>query len=53
MRIVVADLLAVLPTHILALRSLSKAQTDAWFPADDTHWGLDRADPTRLNVVAR
>ena len=44
MRIVVADLLAVLPTHILALRSLSKAQTDAWFPADDTHWGLDRAD---------
>ena len=43
MRIVVADLLAVLPTHILALRSLSKAQTDAWFPADDTHWGLDRA----------
>ena len=44
MRVVVADLLAVLPTHILALRSLSKAQTDAWFPADDTHWGLERAD---------
>jgi hypothetical protein len=44
MRAVVADLLASLPVHILALRQLSKRQAEEWFPADDTHWGLESAE---------
>jgi hypothetical protein len=41
MRVVVADLLKLLPTHILALRATSDANARAWFPQPDTHWGLE------------
>ena len=44
MRVVVGDLLAVLPKHLIALKSLTKTQTEAWFPGGDTHWGLESAD---------
>ena len=44
MRVVVGDLLAVLPKHLIALKSLTKTQTEAWFPGSDTHWGLESAD---------
>ena len=44
MRVVVADLLAVLPAHVVALRSITDEQAAEWFPAPDTHWGLASAD---------
>jgi len=44
MRVIVGDLLAVLPKHLIALKSLTKTQTEAWFPGSDTHWGLESAD---------
>ena len=41
MRVVVADLLRVLPKHVLALRATSEENARAWFPQPDTHWGLE------------
>ena len=43
MRVVVADLLRVLPAHILATRATSEENARAWFPQPDTHWGLESA----------
>ena len=43
MRVVVADLLRILPAHVLALRATSEENARAWFPQPDTHWGLESA----------
>ena len=43
MRVVIADLLRVLPAHILATRATTEENARAWFPQPDTHWGLESA----------